>query len=219
MKYDEVCHVMVCFKGGRSMIFLSILLIAQITPFVPGDSGEGILSSGVIVINEFMAHPLASYNEESGEWVELYNRSGDWINLSGWVLSNALGQEVTMSTYLLPPEGYYVLCACGDESMNGGLIPDYVYGNFTINDTGRLTLISASREIIDEIIYTSSWPVTAGHSCERINPGWISSTPSTWDVSTIAFGNGDFGSPGSLNSVYENSFVQNSWAFIKAFVQ
>ncbi|MCK4672308.1 MAG: hypothetical protein KAT47_07135, partial [Candidatus Aegiribacteria sp.] len=125
----------------------------------------------------------------------------------------------TMSTYLLPPDGYYVLGACGEESMNGGLVPDYVYSNFTINDTGRLTLRSPSREIIDEIIYTSSWPVTAGHSCERINPGWISSTSSTWDESTITFGNGDFGTPGSLNSVYENSFAQNSWAFIKAFVQ
>ena len=201
------------------MIFFSILLIAQITPFTPGDSGEGTLSSCVVVINEFMAHPLASYTEEDGEWVELYNRSGDWVNLCGWVMSNALGQEVTMSTYLLPPDGYYVLCSCGDESMNGGLVPDYVYSDFTINDTGRLTIHSPSREVIDEIIYTSSWPVTVGYSCERINPGWISNTSSTWDESTTAFGNGDFGTPGLLNSVYENSFAQNSWAFIKAFVQ
>lgn len=201
------------------MILLSILLIAQLTPFVPGNGDEGTLSSGVVVINEFMAHPAASYTEADGEWVELYNRSGDWVNLSGWVLLNALGQEVTMSTYLLPPDGFYVLCACGDESMNGGLVPDYVYSDFTINDTGRLTLRDSSREIIDDIIYTSSWPVTVGHSCERINPGWISNTSSTWDESTMAFGNGDFGSPGLLNSVYVNSFAQNSWAFIKAFVQ
>lgn len=201
------------------MIFLSILLIAQITPLTTYGTDGGVLSGGIVVINEFMAHPLASYTETDGEWVELYNRSGDWVNLSGWVLSNALGQAVTMSTYLLPPEGYYVLCACGDESMNGGLDPDYVYSNFMINDTGRLTLSSHSREIIDEIVYTSSWPITEGRSCERINPGWISNMPSTWDESTLTFGNGDFGTPGTLNSVYENSFAQNSWAFIKAFVQ
>lgn len=201
------------------MIFLSILLIAQITPFVPGDDDGGILSGGIVVINEFMAHPLASYSEADGEWVELYNRSGDWINLSGWTLSNALGQEITMSTYLLPPDAFYVLCACGDESMNGGLTPDYVYSNFTIEDSGRLTLRSPSKEIIDEIVYDSNWPVTDGCSCERINPGWISSMPSTWDESTLTYGKGDFGTPGSLNSVYQNSFAQNSWAFIKAFVQ
>ena len=37
------------------MILLSILLIAQITPFVPGGDDGGTLSSGVVVINEFMA--------------------------------------------------------------------------------------------------------------------------------------------------------------------
>lgn len=197
------------------MVLFCILLISQVMP--SGDGG--ILSNEVVVINEFMAHPLSSCTHADGEWVELYNRSGAWINLSGWVLTNNLGQEVKLSTYLLPPDGYYVLCGCGDESMNGGLTPEFVYGSFEIRDTGRLTLYNDSKNIVDEIVYDNNWPVQAGGSCERINPGWVSSLPSTWDYSTMVFGDGDYGTPCTQNSVYENSFAQNTWAFIKAFVQ
>lgn len=179
----------------------------------------GSLAGSSIVINEFMALPLNSATEREGEWMELYNNTGEWINLSGCVIRNGMGQQATLSTYLLPPEGYYIMAACGDESRNGGIVPNHVYSNFEITQTGSLTLYSSSMAVIDRIEYDSTWPVTAGVSCERINPGWVSNSSSSWDYSAVAYGSGDLGTPGSQNSAYQNSFAQNSWAFIKAFVQ
>ncbi len=186
---------------------------------IPHMIDTSALSSNSVVLNEFMAHPSASCTEADGEWIELYNASGNWINLSGWIVENSLGEQITLATYLLPPEGYYVLAACGNESLNGGFSADFVYDNFRINNTGRITILSSSRTVVDEIEYNATWAVQAGSSCERINPGWVSSSASSWDYAIQIYGSGDMGTPGSRNSVYSNSFAQNSWAFIKAFVE
>lgn len=196
------------------MILVFIMIFSQI-PMTDG----GILSANSVVLNEFMACPHSSCTEADGEWIELFNNTNDWINLSGWIIENNCGQEITLTTYLLPPGGYYVLAASGDESLNGGLTPNFVYSNFTIHDSGMIALKSNPRMLIDEIEYNTSWPIQTGFSCERINPGWVSNNASTWDLALKPYGNGDMGTPGTQNSVYENSFAQNSWAFIKAFVE
>jgi len=196
-----------------------VLIILMIFSHPPVGIDGGILSSNSIVLNEFMPNPSSSCTEADGEWIELYNNTTDWINHSDWVLRNNYGEEITLATYLLPPEGYYVLGACGDESLNGGFVPNFVYSSFTINESGSISLFDGANLLIDEIEYNGSWSIQNGISCERINPGWISNHPSTWDLATLIFGNGDMGTPGAQNSVYENSFAQNSWAFIKAFVE
>ena len=197
------------------MILIFLMIFSQ--PLLGIDGG--VLSSNSIVLNEFMPHPSSSCTETDGEWIELYNNTNDWINLSEWVLKNNYGEEITLATYLLPPGGYYVLGACGNETLNGGYTPNYVYSDFTIHESGSIALFNSVNLLVDEIEYDGSWPVQAGFSCERINPGWVSNHPSTWDLATLSFGSGDMGTPGFQNSVYVNSFAQNSWAFIKAFVE
>ncbi len=196
------------------MILICLMIFSQ----APLSFDGGILSSNSIVINEFMSHPNSSCTEADGEWIEFYNNTNDWINLSEWVLQNNYGEEITLATYLLPPGGYYVLGACGDETLNGGYMPNYVYSGFSIHESGSIALFNSARLLVDMIEYDGNWPVQIGISCERINPGWVSNHPSTWDLATLSFGSGDMGTPGAQNSVYENSFAQNSWAFIKAFV-
>ncbi|MEN8207910.1 MAG: lamin tail domain-containing protein [Candidatus Fermentibacteria bacterium] len=197
------------------MILICLMIFMQ----APMNLDGGILSSNSIVINEFMSNPNSSCTEADGEWIELYNNTSNWINLSDWVLENNYGEEIVLTTYLLPPEGYYVLGACGNESLNGGYKPNYVYSSFTIHESGSITLFDSARLLVDEIEYNGDWPIQNGFSCERINPGWVSNHSSTWDLATTSFGSGDMGTPGAQNSVYENSFAQNSWAFIKAFVE
>lgn len=197
---------------------MTILLAALVMSTVPLSDG-GSITSSVVVINEFMPGPLASSTETDGEWIELYNRSGGWVNLADWTVENEYGQTVVLSTYLMPPESFFVLAACGDPSLNGGHSPDFTYSGFTIQNVGKLTLYNGSRQVADQFTYDDQWPIYPGSSCERINPGWVSGMASSWASAVRAFGDGDLGTPGMLNSVYENSFAQNSWAFIKAFVQ
>ncbi|MBD3370042.1 hypothetical protein GF402_06745 [Candidatus Fermentibacteria bacterium] len=176
-------------------------------------------ASDNVVINEFMAHPTASATQHLGEYIELYNNSNGYINLSGWTISNSYGDEVVLGTYLLGPESYYVVGTCGDLDLNGGYEADYVCSDLEIRDHDHLRVRNASGNLVTEVDFDSSWPIVDGESCEFINPGWVSTSASSWSTATTTYGKGDYGTPGTQNSVYENNFAQNSWAFIKAFVQ
>jgi len=101
---------------------MTVLIVASIIagghPILPED-----LSSSALVLNEFMAVPLASATEAEGEWIEIYNRSDDYVNLSGWRIRNQSGAQITCGTYLVPPDGYAVLGSSGDPGRNGGYAP------------------------------------------------------------------------------------------------
>lgn len=197
---------------------MTVLMVASIIaggqPCLPED-----LSSSALVLNEFMAAPLSSATEAEGEWIEIYNRSDDYVNLSGWRIRNQSGSQIICGTYLLPPDGYAVLGASGDPVRNGGYDPDQVYSGFSISTTGSLALYEPGGLIAEIITYDATWPVEAGSSCERINPSWTVGLSSSWAEAVFTFGSGDKGTPGEKNSVYENSFASNTWAFIKAFVE
>lgn len=197
------------------MILLMVACVSTgVQPHMPED-----LSSSALVFNEFMATPLSSATEAEGEWIELYNRSDDYVNLSGWRIRNQSGIQIICGTYLLPPDGYVVLGSSGDSGRNGGYSPDQVYSGFGISATGSLMLIEPGGQTAETLVYDSSWPVEPGCSCERINPNWTIGLSSSWAAAVFSFGDGDKGTPGEKNSVYENSFASNTWAFIKAFVQ
>ncbi|MHA1331702.1 MAG: lamin tail domain-containing protein [Candidatus Hodarchaeales archaeon] len=82
-----------------------------------------------IVINEFLPNPIGndSASIPSGEWVELYNRSNDEIDVSGWVLTDSFfrfkgqGLEITNSNTnaentIVPAKGFLVVYLNGTYS-------------------------------------------------------------------------------------------------------
>jgi hypothetical protein len=192
-------------------LMAAVLILIQPSPL------DLAVDGGNVVLNEFMATPTESATHIEGEWIELYNVSSCYVNLSGWTITNDHGDEITINTHLVAPEGYFVLGSSGNEYRNGGYQPDLVYSGFEIHGYDRLTLRNASGSVVDMIDYDGAWQMQSGHSCERLNPGWVSNTSGSWAPAVSSFGDGDYGTPGELNSVYENSFAQNSWAFIKAF--
>lgn len=197
------------------MHFAILILAGRLVAPLDGGATSG---SSPLIINEFMVLPTASSSELSGQWVEIYNKSRDWVNLSGWSLVNHRGDVHYFGTYMLPPESYYVLGANGIHSENGGYSPNGIWSGFSLSRYGELTLYSPGQDYSDMVNWDGTWPVEQGFSCERINPGWESGLPSSWGAAQSPFGFGDLGTPGSQNSVYSNSFAQNSWAFIKAFI-
>ncbi|MFO7626438.1 MAG: lamin tail domain-containing protein [Candidatus Fermentibacteraceae bacterium] len=181
---------------------------------------DGITASGAssLIINEFMVLPVASSTELKGQYVEIHNRSGEWVNLAGWSLENHQGDTYYFSSYMLPPSAYFVVGACALSSENGGYYPNAVWTSFMLSRYGEVTIYSPDHDYADKVDWNGAWPVYSGASCERINPGWESGLSSSWGASVSTFGQGDYGTPGQQNSVYSNSFAQNSWAFIKAFI-
>jgi len=80
----------------------------------PGFDDTGAVPElGAVVINELMANP----SDGDTDWVELYNTTGETINLGGWFLSDDADSytkyEIAPGT-ILPPGGYLVFSADKD---------------------------------------------------------------------------------------------------------
>ncbi len=188
-----------------------------------------ILSSGVaplgaetdggsLVINEIMIDPLASSSTEMGQWIELFNNSSDWVNLSQWTITNQDNEQINFSSHVIPPDGYFVVGASSMTGENGDYTPDAVWGSFALAQYGSLILTGVGSDSQEFFSWDGSWDIEPGTSLERLNPGWAAADRGSWRHSTSEYGNGDLGTPGGQNSVFSNGFGQNTWAFIKAFV-
>ncbi len=180
---------------------------------------SGGLDGGSLVLNEIMIDPIASGSMEIGQWIEVYNNSGDWVNLSNWTIENAAGESIQFSSYMLQPDAYFVIGASSITSENGGYAPDDLWYDFSLNLDDSLILSSVATDFTESVNWDGSWDLIPGCTLERVNPGWSCSDSETWQHSTVQFGDGDSGTPSTQNSVFSNSFGQNTWAFIKAFVR
>lgn len=177
-----------------------------------------VTDGGTLVINEIMIDPVESSSVAMGQWIELYNNSGSWVNLSEWTIVNQSGDEIQFSSLVIPPEGFFVVGASSITGENGNYIPDAVWGSFSLSLTGSLMLSGIGSDSQEFFSWDSTWDLIPGASLERLNPGWSAADQESWKHSNTEYGNGDLGTPGHQNSVYSNGFGQNTWAFIKAFV-
>ncbi len=196
-----------------------MLMLISVLIFTGGFAPLNTTSDGGgLVINEIMIDPLASSSTDMGQWVELYNNSSDWVNLSEWTIRNQSGEEIHFSSHVIPPDGYFVVGASALTGNNGNYTPNAVWGLFSLSPVGSLLLSSAGGDSQEYFSWDSNWDIEPGASLERLNPGWAASDRESWLHSTSVYGDGDLGTPGKQNSVFSNGFGQNTWAFIKAFV-
>ncbi len=155
---------------------------------------------GDLIINEIMARPSANVASPAAEYVEVYNRGSQLVDLSEVRLENG-----TVSTsFLLPPNGYAVLTREADlgefveiETLVG------ISGFPQLTDAGRTIRLYAGENLLDEVSYTDKWyqdPTRAGggYSLERINPDHPCSDEDNWRASMAEDGH----TAGAINSVY-----------------
>ncbi len=117
-----------------------------------------------VVINEFRYESAGS---EAHEFVELYNRSGLLMDLTGWQLSSQDSQGANASYHIpagtrLAPCAYYIIGAKGVPGV------DLVVGNGSLweNETESLTLIDADGRTVDTLVYEAHRGVWPGAGCE-----------------------------------------------------
>lgn len=77
----------------------------RLSSLTPGAANSPILQSDV-VINELMYDPISGNDDD--QFIELYNRSTNVVNLTGWQLSDAVSFTFATNT-LLAPDGYLVV--------------------------------------------------------------------------------------------------------------
>ncbi|MBX7242823.1 MAG: lamin tail domain-containing protein [Bacteroidia bacterium] len=157
-----------------------------------------------VIINEVFADPAPVIGLPNAEYIELFNRSGNTINLDGWSLSDG-STNGTIGNYILAPGEFVVLTGTGSVA----LFPSNTVGVISfpsLNNAGdNLGLRTQDGILIDSVNYSSVWYNDAvkddgGWSLELINPNSICSSFGNWTASNDISG----GTPGLINSVYSN---------------
>ncbi|HEY5826377.1 MAG TPA: lamin tail domain-containing protein, partial [Cyclobacteriaceae bacterium] len=157
-----------------------------------------------VVINELYLDPSPQVGLPSQEFVEIYNRSNEMLNLAGWKLSDPT-TIATLPNYQILPGDYIIL------TSSSGVAPYTSSGkviglsNFPSlnNDSDKIKLINADGLKIDSISYESSWyqnkdKTEGGWTIERLNPQVNTNEPTNWRASENLLG----GTPGKQNAVF-----------------
>ena len=171
-------------------------LISFFMVFPPGTNYNDV------VINEIMYRP----DTGEPEWIELYNKTNNPINLRKWKFSDAsTSTTITTTDKYIPANGYIVLTA--DSSiLNFYNVPSGIIKLSlpALNNTGDAVTIKDSIGIkIDSLYYYPDWGGNeGGKSLERVSADRFSLDPTNWGTSISIFK----ATPGSINSISEKEF-------------
>ena len=149
-----------------------------------------------IVINEIMYAPLTG----EPEWVELYNRSTDPVNLKKFhIADDADTSIIAKSDVILNPGGYCVVSRDSSILKKYPCMGQLIVSSFpTLNNDGdKVILLDSLFRVIDSLGYSPAWSKTTGASLERIAAESTSTDSSSWRNATTRYR----ATPGYCNSV------------------
>lgn len=160
-----------------------------------------------VIINEIFADPTPQVGLPTIEFLELYNRSSDPVDLINWTISDgAAPQTITSTSYLLCPGEYVILT--DDSSQYSSFGPVIEMNLPALNNGGDpLGLRDSSVVLMDSVEYEVSWYggspwEDGGYSLELINPtDTCTLGGGNWSHSNDASG----GTPGQPNSILNTS--------------
>ncbi|MBN1442796.1 MAG: lamin tail domain-containing protein, partial [Planctomycetes bacterium] len=173
-----------------------------------------------VVVNEVLYHPPPGL--EDAEFIELHNRGGDPVDISGWKLSGGAKLTVPSGT-TIPAGGYLVLVRDRDLAalLYGGASIVGNYSGRLSRTSGRIRLENRVGVLVDQFDYARSdnWPEDAagkGASIEKISPELDSWFADSWEASLTLLG-----SPGKLNTQFhrlvplEMILPGEEWKYLK----
>lgn len=168
----------------------------------------------VIVINEINYH--SGEKENPGDWIELYNRKNEIIDLSGWIFMDENEDHIFSfpSGTEIEPHGYLVLCE--DIASFRLVFPEVgnAIGNlgFGLNNGGEsLRLYAPGKIMIDRVTYDDEppWPPEPdglGPTLELVDVSLDNEFAENWRPS---YGIGTPGKQNFSNSIDVHSISQN----------
>ena len=157
-----------------------------------------------IVVNEIMYSPLGG----EPEWIELYNRTNQEINLNGWSINDVLtnpSYAFIEEDVFIEPNSYLVLSRNSSIYNYHRFIPSQVYVlslPSLNNDVDGVVIKDDRRVQIDSVQYYSGWGGTNGFSLERLSVNAGSNLSTNWGSSTDI----EQSTPGRINSLTPKQF-------------
>ncbi len=168
---------------------------AKVAEQTPGAINKVALNSA-IVVNEVMYNHRPQFRDgavpyvvNNEEWIELHNRSGAAVNVSGWHLRDAVDFTFPDGTSIAAG-GFAVIAndkAAFDTSHPGVVAVGQFSGSLS-NAGERITLEDALGNVVDDVNYNTRkpWPEFAdggGSSLELRDPAADNSAPEAWAAS------------------------------------
>ncbi|MBI3219755.1 MAG: lamin tail domain-containing protein [Bacteroidetes bacterium] len=158
-----------------------------------------------IRITEIFADPSPQIGLPDAEYIEIYNRSANPIDLAGWKLSDGSSTAIFPTQIILPNE-YWIITSTSSVSKFLGYGKTIGLSNFpTLNNDGDALTVSKN-SVIDSVRYQSFWyrdedKQSGGWSLELIDPENTCGEANNWVASEDAKG----GTPGKQNAVFANN--------------
>jgi Lamin Tail Domain/Bacterial Ig-like domain len=159
-----------------------------------------------IILTEFLADPTPQIGLPEAEFIEIYNRSSNPINLDGWKFSDG-NSVATFTAQIILPNQYWVICASANASLFSASPHILGVSNFpTLNNTGEsLTLKTNEGLLIDSLNYSLAWyrdedKQEGGWTLELIDINNPCGEEDNWAASEDPKG----GTPGKVNSITAN---------------
>jgi len=159
-----------------------------------------------IIFAEIFPDPSPQVGLPAQEFLEIYNRSANPFDLSGWKLSDGVS-TATFASQIILPNQYWIVCSSSNVNLFMGYGNVIGVSNFpTLNNDGdHLTFRDPSNKTVDSVNYSLDWYHDAdkqegGWSMELIDVNNICAEEENWIASEDPSG----GTPGKQNSVFAN---------------
>jgi hypothetical protein len=159
-----------------------------------------------VVINEISYHPPE--NDDSLEFIELFNSGGETADLTGWKFTKGIQYEFPNGTEI-KGKGFLVLARDGAAfKKHYGIDAAGVFKSSVKNTGENLELRNAEGKRADKVNFKDNapWPQSADGqtaTLERISPGAESDDPRNWASSPLSKEPGKpAGTPGKQNANY-----------------
>jgi hypothetical protein len=163
----------------------------------PGEP-NAIQLEDAVVINELHYHappvsePGVPFAEREEEWIELFNRGEAEVDLSGWMLEDAVAFRFPEGTILAP--GAFLLVARDAAALRAAHPDLHIVGDWrgSLGNGGdRILLVDAVGNPADAVAYADGgrWPAAAdggGSSLELRDPWADNAAPQAWAASDEA---------------------------------
>lgn len=158
-----------------------------------------------LLITEIMCDPSPSQGLPEAEYIEIYNRSSNDLNLFGLSINGGLVE----ASFLLAPQAYVMVADIDNElTFLFYTAPKiFVDGFGDLTNSGEtIQILDATENTLHEVTYSDEWyndnaKNDGGWSLEMINPNDPCSDGGNWRASVSSNG----GTPGQINSVFDDS--------------
>lgn len=149
-------------KAGRNVLAIQGLNVST-------TSTDFLIQPRLDAVQKQSPADAPQFGADSQTWIELYNKGGEAVDLSGWRLEKGVSYVIPDGT-TIEPDGYLVIAK--DPNYIRGQYPDIpIVGGFSgrLSYSGeRIVLTDAAGNFADEVRYFDggSWPIYAdGGGC------------------------------------------------------